>query len=758
MRKKKHSFPLAAALLLSLLLGLFPAYAADSGGQVSDGLKPADCNGLRVGVMTGTIHDEYAKSYLPDSEISYFSSVSDLALALKSGSIDCFSMDLPTVQNLVHENPEITYIDEPLASVSTAFAISKSEKGALLRDRMNEFLSGLAADGSLDKLRDKWIPYDSRDYVLDWSDLKGKEETLVFACSCSGRPMSYIYEGDVTGYEPELAVLFCREYGYGLDVRITDFSGIIPGLASGIYDFAADGIAVTAERAESVYFSDEDYAVPVVLCVRSDMAPSKGNAYQGLSDLDGKDVTLGIISGMAYEDLYEKYFQESNISYYNSVADILIALKNGQIDGFAMDAPIAKYVAMQNDGVGYIEEILLPVYEYCITFAKTDFGMKLREEFNEYLSGIRDSGDLSRMTENWYAGNKDGRRVDIPETGENGTVHLVADTTLPPLDYISEDGFSGLEIDMVSDFCRQYDYALEIDTAEFSGVLAGVSSGRYDAAAAYIITTPERAESMLFSDPYVREGSLMLVRDGDMDSVETEKGRSAFVEGFEKTFIRENRWKLILRGIGITLLISVFASVFGTLLGFGLCLLRRSGNRLVWTVTGIYIRILQGTPIVVILMILYYLVFAKSGLDGVPVSVIAFSLNFAAYSCEIFRSGIEAVDKGQTEAALAIGYTKSQAFLRIVLPQAAAHFLPVYKGEFISMVKMTSVVGYIAVQDLTKMGDIIRSRTYDAFFPLIATALIYFLLSRLLTLLIQYIEFRIEPKRQSRKLKGVKLQ
>ena len=228
-------------------------------------------------------------------------------------------------------------------------------------------------------------------------------------------------------------------------------------------------------------------------------------------------------------------------------------------------------------------------------------------------------------------------------------------------------------------------------------------------------------------------------------------------QSFERNFIRENRWMLIVRGLGTTVLISVCAAVLGTIIGFGVCLLRRSGCRALAVIAKGYIRLLQGTPIMVLLMILYYLVFGSTSISGVLVSIIGFGLNFGAYVSEMMRTGIEAVDFGQVEAAKALGFSKTRTFAKITFPQAARHFLPVFKGEFISLVKMTSVVGYIAVQDLTKMSDIIRSRTYEAFFPLIVIAILYFLLAWVLTLALDRIQLRLDPKRRKRKIKGVKV-
>ena len=156
---------------------------------------------------------------------------------------------------------------------------------------------------------------------------------------------------------------------------------------------------------------------------------------------------------------------------------------------------------------------------------------------------------------------------------------------------------------------------------------------------------------------------------------------------------------------------------------------------------------------VVLLMILYYVVFGKSGINAIWVGVIGFSLNFAAYTSEILRSGIESIDGGQREAALALGYSENQAFYKFIFPQASVRQLPVYRGEIISLLKNTSIVGYIAIQDLTKMGDIIRSRTYEAFFPLIATAIIYFILAWIISLILNAVLLKIDPRAKRSKAK-----
>ena len=217
-------------------------------------------------------------------------------------------------------------------------------------------------------------------------------------------------------------------------------------------------------------------------------------------------------------------------------------------------------------------------------------------------------------------------------------------------------------------------------------------------------------------------------------------------DGFEANILREKRYLLLWDGLTATVLISVFSTLLGTALGALVCYMRMSPLAALRVPARGYIAVLRGIPVLVLLMLIFYVAFGSVNIDPVYVAVMAFGMNFAAYVSEIFRSGIEGVDPGQSEAGIAMGFSRTQTFLYIVLPQMVQRVLPVYKGEFISLVKMTSVVGYIAVQDLTKAGDIIRSRTFDAFFPLVMVAVLYFLISWVLLQALDYLERVTDPR------------
>ena len=212
---------------------------------------------------------------------------------------------------------------------------------------------------------------------------------------------------------------------------------------------------------------------------------------------------------------------------------------------------------------------------------------------------------------------------------------------------------------------------------------------------------------------------------------------SSLTESFTNNLIAEDRYRMILDGLQVTLLITFCAALLGTLLGGLVCWMRMSRRKWLQQVAKVYIELMRGTPVLVLLMLMYYVVMAPLDATGIVVAIVTFAMNTAAYISEMLRTTIQGIDRGQTEAGLALGFTPRQTFFKIVLPQVVKAVMPVYQGEVVSLLKGTSIVGYIAVADMTRASDLIRSRTFDAFFPLIVTAIIYFLIAWLIGLLLQ---------------------
>lgn len=212
---------------------------------------------------------------------------------------------------------------------------------------------------------------------------------------------------------------------------------------------------------------------------------------------------------------------------------------------------------------------------------------------------------------------------------------------------------------------------------------------------------------------------------------------------FEKCFIREDRWKLLLDGVGVTIKISLLAVVLGLIIGFLIALCSLSKNRLLRFLGKVYTDVIRGTPSVTQLMIIYFVVFQAVHWEKWIIAAIAFSINSGAYVSEIIRAGILSIDKGQTEAGRSLGLTSAQTMLHIVIPQAVKNIFPAMCNEFITLIKETAIVGYVGLMDIQKAGDFIKSATFMAFMPLIGTAVIYFVLIKILTLVLGKLEIRL---------------
>ena len=445
---------------------------------------------------------------------------------------------------------------------------------------------------------------------------------------------------------------------------------------------------------------------------------------------------LGVLTGTLMEGIAKTYFPDSEYFYFNSYPDCNAALLAGKIDAYLGDEPGMKTIHAEQPKIDYIRERITN-QEYSFAFRKNDpESAALCEELNAFLKKIREDGTLQEIDDIWMGIDEEKKVVDMSGlTGENGTIKVITTSTDMPWSYIKEGKNVGYDIDLVVRFCRDRGYALVLGDVDFSGRIPSIQSGKYDFTTDMNVT-PEREEEVLFSDPTSTGGVVLAVLAENLPqgeaSAESASPIEKLKEGFEKTFLRESRWKMFLRGIGTTLLITILSVLLGTALGFSVYMACRSGNPVANRITEVAIRLLQRMPMVVLLMILYYVIFGRVDINGSIVAVIGFTLIFGAAVYGMLKTGVGAVDRGQMEAALALGYEDRKAFYRIVLPQAIRHIRPAFFGEITSLIKATAIVGYIAVQDLTRTGDLVRARTYDAFFPLNAVAVMYFVLAAVL--------------------------
>ena len=508
-------------------------------------------------------------------------------------------------------------------------------------------------------------------------------------------------------------------------------------------------------------------------------ASSPGKAITSIAQLNDPNIKLGLPLSSAADEAVQDQLPLAQLIHYNDNLLGFMDVAQGRIDAFVYDV-IGLKISMENGvtGVRMLDETMDRQLKICVGISPVSQIPDLEDEVNRFIAELKSDGTLDDMLRRWvWDAERALPEIELPADPQ---YHLVVGTSgiEMPFSYYEGDALTGFDIEMAHRFAQWLGADLAFQVYDYGAIVPAAVSGKVDVVMADLQYTEERAESgLIYSDELFAGRIGILVRDGSESGAASSlppetaglsdaNGKNGamgnfwdgIVSSFNKTFIREDRWRLFVDGILTTLLITALTILFGTLLGFAVFMLCRNGNPVANAVTRFFLWLVQGTPMVVLLMILYYVIFGSVAVSGVFVAVIGFTLTFGAAVFGLLKMGVGAVEVGQYEAACALGYTNRRTFFRIILPQALPHVLPAYKGEIVGLIKATAIVGYIAVQDLTKMGDIVRSRTYEAFFPLIAVTVIYFALEGLIGFLVSRIGVNFNPKRRKPAdiLKGVR--
>ncbi len=468
----------------------------------------------------------------------------------------------------------------------------------------------------------------------------------------------------------------------------------------------------------------------------------KKNAVKGVKDLDGKKIGVQIgTTGDIYASDYEGDDAGTVIERYNKGTDAIQALKNGKINCVIIDEQPAKAYTEKDSTLQILkEEFALEDYAVCIDKSNTE----LKEKINEALAKLKENGTLQDIIDNYIGedsvkGTKPYKAKDIKR---NGVLKMATNASFKPYEYYENNEITGIDVDMMRAVCDELGMELKVEDMEFDSIIPAVVSGKDDVGAAGMTVTKDRLKNIDFTDSYTTAKQVIITVNPEA-SVTT----SSFAERFHDNFIKDHRYQYIVKGLQNTLLITVFAVLFGILFGFVIAVIRTGHDKngdfpILNAFCRIYLTVMRGTPAVVQLLIFYYIILVSVD-NKILVAITAFGLNSAAYVAEVVRSGIMSVDAGQFEAGRSLGLSYAQTMLSIIMPQAFKNTLPALCNEFISLLKETSISGYIALVDLTKAGDIIRSNTYDAFMPLIAVALIYLVIVMILTAGVHVLERRL---------------
>ncbi|MCL2095534.1 MAG: ABC transporter permease subunit [Oscillospiraceae bacterium] len=710
-------------------------------GETAETPGGVNAENANIGALTGSTGEMFVEANYPDAGLYRYDSIPDAVVALKSERLDYVVTAYTIALGFVRSNPDLEIMPGILVEEGAAIAVKKDET-QLLSD-ISEVLERFRGDGTLDDIIERWIKEDGGAYEQREIPVHTDAPVLMVGVAANREPMCFIERGGIIGLDAELIERIAYELGMRVEYMDMQFSALITALESGRVGAVISNVTPTEERRLMVNFTEDYFKNPQILLGRKPHDSDNG-APRTLIIEEWEGKTIGVVTGTVNDQVVAEFIPGAVPAYFNDVTDAVLALRNGRINGVLTDTEEFKISGPKNPGLRILEPY----------FNNTDAGMLVSKEkpellakLNDFIALIKSDGVYDEMYDRWIGG--DETMPYIPE-GNGETLIFGTSGVSDGFAYYKDGEIAGFDIEFAKRFAAHEDMKLDIIVMDFSGLIPALQSGRVDYAASCFAITEERKQSANFTDPYFTTARAIAVFDRNSDAQAGGNNAGGFWNGlktsFERNLIHEGRWKMIADGLRVSIIITIFSFALATLLGFGVCALRMSGYGVLRVIGNIYITVLRGTPVVVLLMITFYVIFARSGMNGTMVAVIAFGFNGAAFIGEIIRSAIMTIDKGQVEAARSMGFSRAGAFFTVTFPQAARVAFPVYMSEFISMFKMTSVVGYIAVVDLTKAGDIIRSRTYDAFFPLIMVALVYLTAASLMIWLFNYISRRTNKR------------
>lgn len=467
------------------------------------------------------------------------------------------------------------------------------------------------------------------------------------------------------------------------------------------------------------------------------------NTVFSVDDLSGKKIGVQLgTTGDTFVSEMEEDGSGTSVERYNKGNDAIAALKQGKVDAVVIDEmPAQSFVKSNPELMILDEEFSVEEYSICVSKNRPE----LTASINEALDKLTADGTIDKILNN-YIGDNAGSSPYVSPAGtthDKGTLVMATNAYFQPYEYYDNGVVTGIDVDLATAIGDYLGMSVKVEDMEFDSIITAVQTGKADFGAAGITVTEERLKNIDFTKAYTTSKQVIVVRD---DEAIAES--ASLVSRFKSDFITDNRYQYIFTGLGNTLLIAFCAALMGIAIGFIVAVIRSThdksgGLNIANFICNVYLTVIRGTPSMVQLLIIYYIIFGSVNVNKIIVAILAFGINSGAYVAEIFRSGIMSIDNGQFEAARSLGLPYRKTFRFVILPQAFKNVLPALANEFIVLLKETSISGYIGLTDLTRGGDIIRSVTYDALLPLLVVALIYLVLVVILSSLVKKLERRL---------------
>ncbi len=432
-------------------------------------------------------------------------------------------------------------------------------------------------------------------------------------------------------------------------------------------------------------------------------------------------VQIGTTTELAINEYLKKH-ECPLAERFNGSPDAVAALNQGKLDAVLSDELPARKFVDENPNLQLLDTpFQTESYAAILPKGQED----LLAKFDAIIDDLLKEGVYDKLYDTFVTGT--GSFHYTPVTKEGPELVIASSPDFPPYEFYKDGKITGIEMEMAAIIADRLHMTLKIESMEFDSIINAVSSGKVHAGFSGFSKTAERAKVINFTHDICTTRIMVIV---PASAGATASRDLTFTDRLYDNFIKEDRWMLLAKGLGVTILISVFAALIGLLGGMVMATVRvmhcRTGRFVIPNMMiRLFVNVIRGTPVMVQLLIIYYVIFAAVDIDKILVAIVAFGINSMAYTTEIIRSGIQAIPEGQFEAGYALGLRPFTIMRHIVLPQAFKNVLPALANEGISLIKETSICGYIGLMDLTRGGVVIRNTTFEAFLPLLAVALIY---------------------------------
>ena len=386
---------LSIFLLFAIIVGVLSGCSSEQGEsfQRMEAFEEA-----KIGILTGSAHEQTAEEVFPNATRVYFSNVADMILAVEQGKIDCYIEDAPFLVPLIWEGVNLVCVDGSLAQMNNGFVFPQG-KSVYLREQINTFLGEAKADGTIERLSQKWLGETEPEEQPGYSNLTGENGTIRIAISVDNKPMLYQNTDSFMGFEMELLTLFGQRYGYKFDIEVVPFESIIAGISAGKYDMGASSLNITPEREESVDFSDPYMTIDAVLVTRGDVGgTAAGGETSGKKLADFEDATIGIHTGTVYDTFARERFPDAKREYYNLISDMIAAVEQEKIDGYLSESTYVTAAIWEGAKIQSVDEAIDHTQAAYI-FRKSEQSAQLREQMNSFVRAAKGNGTLDELKE-----------------------------------------------------------------------------------------------------------------------------------------------------------------------------------------------------------------------------------------------------------------------------------------------------------------------------------------------------------------------